>query len=68
MIGDAVRVIEEKMMGPIGDVAFDCQECGQRVTGAGFHPYLYCLLYKNGVRDQETYLRESGFVREAMAR
>lgn len=47
------------------DIGFDCGECGQRVgSGAVFHPYLYCLLYKQGIRDQEDYLKKSGFVRE----
>lgn len=42
-----------------------CGECGQYVgIGMVFHPYLYCLLYKAGINDQEAYLRSSGFVRQ----
>jgi hypothetical protein len=42
---------------------YPCQECGQRVKGDAFHPYLFCVLYKAGIANQERYLRDSGFVR-----
>lgn len=40
-----------------------CAECGQWVDAAEYHPYLFCLLYKAGVRDQDAYLRSYGYTR-----
>lgn len=28
---------------------FDCGECGMNVAAREFHPYWYCVLFKNGV-------------------
>lgn len=48
----------------LSHVRYPCGECRQMVRGGDFHPYLYCLLYKAGVPNQERYLRDSGFVRK----
>jgi hypothetical protein len=47
----------------------DCTECGMRVgNAAAYHPYLFCVLYKAGVRDPAAMLASYGWVREpAMA-
>ncbi len=46
---DARRAVEERE-------GMKCGECGQWVKpAAAFHPFLYCLLYKNGIREQAKY-------------
>jgi len=40
-------------------------ECGQSgLDPAEFHPHLYCVLFKAGIRDQAAYLKASGWVYE----
>lgn len=47
-------------------VGSECAECHMWLEpGEVFHPWLYCLLWKNGVDDPEAYLRELGFTRQA---
>lgn len=40
-----------------------CAECGMLVEPAyAFHPWLYCWLFKAGVRDPGKFLATNGFV------
>jgi hypothetical protein len=42
---------------------FACGECGQFVNGLDYHPHLYCVLWKAGIRDQAAYLAAAGWER-----
>lgn len=47
-----------------------CAECEMQVPNdsyglAGYHPFLFCELYKLGHRDPAAYLRSYGFERGA---
>jgi hypothetical protein len=54
-------VVEAAFAGREIPSRFFCAECGQRVSGTEYHPYLYCLLFKAGIGEQEKYLRMYGF-------
>ena len=44
----------------------DCGECGQNVATGEYHPYLFCALYKAGIRNQAKALNDYGwFFRDA---
>lgn len=36
-----------------------CRECGMAVPEDEFHPYLFCVLFKGGVRDPRKFLAMS---------
>lgn len=38
---------------------FSCQECGMLVPAERpvFHPHVYCMLYRAGVREPERYMK-----------
>jgi len=37
---------------------FDCQECGMNVDGREYHPYLFCVLFKNGIDPRHQFTRD----------
>lgn len=45
-----------------------CTECGMYVGDAAtFHPYLFCVLFKDGIREPAGFVEESGFTRATAA-
>lgn len=41
-----------------------CGDCGMPINPMEFHPWVFCLLWKNGVDDPEKHLSDLGFTRE----